>query len=83
MNPEVVHHFFAWSPWVFVALGFGIVYYATRHEHADVVPIGKTYACAACGKRGKHEHMVPVSAAGSLVWYCHRCSHAVEARVQI
>lgn len=74
MSPDLVNHFFAWVPWVFLVLVLGIVYYATRHEHKDVVPIGKTYACAGCGRRGKHERMVPVSAAGSLVWYCHRCS---------
>lgn len=51
-----------------------VVYYATRHEGAAATVHGKTYACAQCGRRGKHEHMVPVTHEGAVVWYCGRCS---------
>lgn len=67
--------FFAFAPWVLFIVILLAVYYATRHERAaNGVPIGKTYACATCGRRDKHEHMVPVSREGEVVWYCHKCS---------
>ncbi|MEO6912880.1 MAG: hypothetical protein ABI182_02520 [Candidatus Baltobacteraceae bacterium] len=67
--------FFAFAPWVLFVIILVVAYYATRHERATHgVPIGKTYACANCGRRGKHEHMVPINREGAVVWYCHGCS---------
>lgn len=74
MNPQIIDQFFAWTPLVVFIIVLVVAYYATRHQSAGSSVIGKTYACAQCGRRGKHEHMVPVTREGSVVWYCGRCS---------
>jgi predicted SprT family Zn-dependent metalloprotease len=51
-----------------------VVYVLTRGEKQFAPPIGKTYSCAQCGRRGVREHMVPVSVEGAVVWYCGRCA---------
>ena len=75
LNSDAVHYFFSIAPWVvFIAIIIA-TYVTARNASHSHVPIGKTYACAQCGRRGKHEHMVPVSREGAVVWYCGRCSH--------
>ncbi len=71
--------FFAFAPWVLFIAILVVVYFATKHERtAPRVTIGKTYACASCGRRGRHEHMVPVNREGAVVWYCHNCAARSE-----
>ena len=54
-----------------------VTYRATRGQRAAAPGAAavKTYACAQCGRRGKRDHMVPVSREGAVVWYCPRCAH--------
>lgn len=77
LQPEVVDHFFAWAPWVVFAVILAVVYSMTRGQRHVQVPIGQTHACAACGRRENHEHMVPVTREGAVLWYCER--HAGSA----
>jgi hypothetical protein len=78
ISPSALSGFFAWAPLV-----LGIVIYATawaskRHEDGDTTaaPIGQTFACANCGKRGIREHMVPQTHAGAISYYCASCAGA-------
>ncbi|HTU81206.1 MAG TPA: hypothetical protein VMF61_03700 [Candidatus Acidoferrales bacterium] len=68
--------FFAWAPLVVGIVIYAIFYVAKRHE--ETVPggsaIGRTYACANCGRRGTREHMVPRQHEGAVSWYCARCA---------
>jgi hypothetical protein len=75
-NAELIRDFFAWAPLTLFVIVMVILYAATRRvpQHAGT-PFGKTYACAQCGRRGKHEHMVPVTHEGAVLWYCSRCAH--------
>lgn len=70
ISPDALHLFFGWIVWVVLIAIIVAVYIATRGGKDDRAPIGKTYACAVCGRRGNHEHMVPVNRSGSVVWYC-------------
>jgi hypothetical protein len=71
------NQFFAWAPLVAGLLIYFILYAAKRHEAtATGVPIGQTFACANCGRRGRREHMVPHEHAGATSWYCTRCAGA-------
>ncbi|HEY8298146.1 MAG TPA: hypothetical protein VIG32_09010 [Candidatus Baltobacteraceae bacterium] len=77
LSPETVDHFFASIVWIALIVIVIAAYIGTRGSGAGKAPIGRTYACANCGRRGNHEHMVPVNAGGSVVWYCakHSGSH--------
>lgn len=76
MDSNVITEFFAWAPLTAFVIVMAILYTATRRTSAaGHVPMGKTYACAQCGRRGNHEHMVPVTHEGAVVWYCSRCAH--------
>ena len=69
------NQFFAWSPLVVGLLIYVVLYAAKRREVAEGgVPIGQTFACANCGRRGRREHMVPQEHAGATSWYCSRCA---------
>lgn len=72
---ELINHVFAWAPLAAFVIVTIVLYRATRREPAKRAPMGKTYACAQCGRRGAHEHMVPVTHEGAVVWYCARCAH--------
>ena len=67
--------FFAYAP---LAIGLAIYlvfYFAKRHEVTETgIPIGQTYACASCGRRGARDHMVPREHEGAVSWYCSRCA---------
>jgi hypothetical protein len=76
MSDEVIEYFFAWAPLAALLAVLIAAYAATRGKVAAAVAHGKTYACARCGRRGKREHMLPVTHEGAVVWYCERCSHA-------
>jgi hypothetical protein len=76
MTSEIIKDVFAWAP-MFLFIVVLVILYVAKHR-APVqggVPLGKTYACAQCGRRGKHEHMVPVTHEGAVVWYCSHCAH--------
>jgi hypothetical protein len=64
----------AWVPLAAFIIVVVAAYLATRHESTGSTVLGKTYSCAQCGRRGKHEHMVPVTHEGAVVWYCGRCA---------
>lgn len=75
LSSDAVNYFFSIAPWVVFTAILIATYVAARKSQVSHVPVGKTYACAQCGRRGKHEHMVPMSREGAVVWYCTRCSH--------
>ncbi|MBV8246500.1 MAG: hypothetical protein JOZ38_11295 [Candidatus Eremiobacteraeota bacterium] len=66
--------FFAWAPWVLFLAVIVATYVATRGSESSAAPIGQTFACNACGRRSKREHMVPVTTEGSVLWYCASCA---------
>ena len=74
MNARIINEVFAWAPLVAFTIVLLVVYYAKRGEPGVALTHGKTYSCARCGRRGKHEHMVPVTHEGAVVWYCARCA---------
>ena len=47
---------------------------ASRSDRDGGVPIGQTFACANCGRRGRREHMVPQQHGGATSWYCAHCA---------
>ena len=74
ISSQVIDKFFAWAPLTVLVVILVVVYVLTRGEKQFAPPIGKTYSCAQCGRRGVREHMVPVSVEGAVVWYCGRCA---------
>jgi hypothetical protein len=67
--------FFAWAPWVIGAVIYITFYVAKRHENAARhAPVGETYSCAGCGRRGSRDHMVPQQHGGAVGWYCTDCA---------
>lgn len=67
--------FFAYAP-LFIGLVILIVAWAAkRHEDTGIgVPVGTTFACAGCGRRGARDHMLPQVHEGAVSWYCPRCA---------
>jgi hypothetical protein len=81
MNPTIPNGafgaVFALAPLVLGVTIYAVAWFAKRNETRDApVPIGQTYACAACGKRGSKEHMVPQAHEGAVSWYCSHCAGA-------
>ncbi|HTX57542.1 MAG TPA: hypothetical protein VMD47_10640 [Candidatus Acidoferrales bacterium] len=79
MNPavseDVFNGFFAWAPFVLGLAIYFAVWLAKRHEeNSAAVPLGATYACAKCGRRGSREHMVPQTHEGAVSYYCSHCA---------
>lgn len=76
MTSQIITYVFAWAP-MFAFVVVLVILYVAKHQPPaqSGAPLGKTYACAQCGRRGKHEHMVPVTHEGAVVWYCARCAH--------
>jgi hypothetical protein len=79
MEPQISQNafdsFFAWAPLIIGLAIYAIFFVAKRHETAPgSTPIGQTFACASCGRRGVREHMVPQEHAGAVSWYCSRCA---------
>jgi hypothetical protein len=76
MTSDIIQNVFAWAPMFAFIVVLVILYVAKRREPVQHgTPLGKTYACAQCGRRGAHEHMVPVTHEGAVVWYCSHCAH--------
>jgi hypothetical protein len=77
ISSQAFDSFFAWAPWVIGALIYLTFYIAKRHEVPATVPsIGQTYACAACGRRGARDQMVPQDHGGAIGWMCANCAAA-------
>jgi hypothetical protein len=78
MSSQAVDFLFAFLPMAAFVIVLIVVYYGKRSEPGVAAPHTKTYACAQCGRRGKHEHMVPITREGAVVWYCGHCAHAAK-----
>lgn len=78
ISPQALGSFFALAPLVLGIVIYAAAFAAKRHEGHDgsAVPIGQTFACAGCGKRGVREHMIPQTHAGAISYYCARCAGA-------
>ncbi len=75
-SPQLITEVFAWAPLTAFVIVMIVLYRATRGRAAHSgTAYSKTYACAQCGRRGSHDHMVPVTHEGAVVWYCARCAH--------
>jgi hypothetical protein len=76
ISPEGLSGFFAWAPLVLGIVIYAVVWAAKRSEGHDqsAIPIGQTFACANCGRRGVREHMVPHTHAGAISYYCTQCA---------
>ena len=74
MTSDIINEVLAWAPLTAFTIVILIAYFRLREGGRASVVMGKTYSCAHCGRRGKHEHMVPVTHEGAVVWYCNRCS---------
>jgi hypothetical protein len=67
---------FAFAPLLIGVVIYCAFYAAKRHEATEGgVPIGQTYACAGCGRRGARDQMVPREFGGAVGWYCSRCAN--------
>jgi hypothetical protein len=67
--------FFAWAPLVIGLAIYSAFYIAKRHESGPAAtPVGQTYACAGCGRRGSRDRMVPQNHGGAVGWYCTNCA---------
>jgi hypothetical protein len=78
MSAQVVDFLFAFLPMAAFIVVLAVVYYGKRSEPGVATVHAKTYACAQCGRRGKHEHMVPITHEGAVVWYCGRCAQTAK-----
>lgn len=77
ISPGQLSGFFAWAPLVLGVVIYLVAWTAKRGEGHDVtVPMGQTFACANCGRRGVREHMVPQAHAGAISYFCAKCSGA-------
>jgi hypothetical protein len=79
VNPQIsantFNSFFAWAPLIIGLVIYAVFFVAKRHEAANgPSPIGQSFACASCGRRGHREHMVPREHDGAVSWYCGRCA---------
>ena len=75
MTGDIINQVFAWLPLTAFIIVVAVAYFRLRGAPAERVTLGKTYSCAGCGRRGRQEHMVPVTHEGAVIWYCERCSH--------
>jgi hypothetical protein len=79
MVADIIAEVLAWVPMTAFIIVLVVAYFMTRpYVGGHAAHAGKTYACAQCGRRGKHEHMVPVRHEGAVVWYCGRCARGAH-----
>jgi len=71
---DKINLYFAIAPFLIFAAIIVITYAATRHEAPKAVPVGQSFSCVKCARRGNREHMLPVREEGVIAWYCPRCS---------
>ncbi len=77
LSPELFDQLFAYAPLIIGLVIYGVFYVAKRQEvAAGGVPIGQTFACSTCGRRGHREHMVPQEHDGAVSWSCTTCANA-------
>ena len=74
VSPEALGTFFAYAPLVLGLIIFLAFYIAKRDETGAHIPIGESFACSNCGRRGIREHMVPETHEGAVSWYCTHCA---------
>ena len=74
ISQDLLDHLFATLPWVVGIVILLVVYIMSRGSLGKRSPIGQTYACAGCGRRGARDHMVPATHEGAVSWYCSRCA---------
>lgn len=73
VSQQTIDQVFASLPIIVLLVIVTAVYLLTRGRNT-AVPIGQTFACARCGRRGAREHMVPQTHEGAVSWMCSRCS---------
>ena len=77
LSQDLFDQLFAFAPLVIGIVIYAIFFVAKRQEvAAGGVPIGQTYACANCGRRGHRDHMVPQEHDGAVSYYCAHCAGA-------
>jgi hypothetical protein len=74
ISADNLNWFFGIGPWVLTIAVLVAAFFMARAGKSHVAPVGRTFACANCGRRGVREHMVPQPHEGAVVWYCSRCS---------
>jgi hypothetical protein len=74
ISGEALARVFAAAPWVIGAIIFLVAYLMVRGRISEPVPIGQTFACAGCGRRGHRDHMLPATHEGAVTWYCAKCT---------
>jgi len=79
VSPQVLATFFAYAPLALGIIIYAAFYIAKRNETGAHVPIGESFACANCGRRGVREHMIPETHEGAVSWYCTHCAAASAA----
>lgn len=73
VSQQTLDQVFATLPIVILLIVVAVVYLLTRGRNTGT-PIGQTFACARCGRRGAREHMVPQAHDGAVSWACARCA---------
>jgi hypothetical protein len=73
-SDEQFNHFFASLPWIAAIVILIVTYLTVRRSLGKTAPIGQTFACATCGRRGVREHMVPQQRDGAVLWSCTKCA---------
>jgi hypothetical protein len=73
MADQWLHYFFGYAPWVIGTVIVLVAYFSTRTTPVHA-PVGQTFACAKCGRRGGREQMVPVAQEGAMSWCCPSCA---------
>jgi hypothetical protein len=76
VSAQTLGAFFAWAPLVLGIAIYLVTFAAKRKEVTEPSPLGTTFACANCGRRGEREHMVPQSHSGAISWLCAKCAGA-------
>ena len=74
LSSELIGRFFAFAPLVLGIVIYTITYVVKRKELVVASPIGQSFACAQCGRRGAREHMLAQTHDGAVSWYCTRCA---------
>ena len=65
---------FGYAPWLIFAVILLVAYLATRGQEKKPEPVGRTFACARCGRRGAAAGMTTVTHEGAETWYCRECA---------
>lgn len=74
LSTSFIGYFFGFAPLVLGILIYAVTYVAKRKETVTGTPIGQSFACANCGRRGVREHMLAQAHGGAVSWYCANCA---------